>query len=208
MSDRWSAYEIRHVATGISYIGRTRNFTRCRRHATSELNRQLHHCEDLQAAWDFYGPNAFCVQVIAADMSSEQSVRFVAEAVTSLRERDCVYNAAIYEVTPESVRALGTEKRRRAASERKGVKNGFYGRKHASTAKERMSSANKGRAPVNRRPVAVKGVVYPSIREASQRTAISPSLLAYPSEIQKVAGLSIRRRRNRGRRLTSLETAP
>lgn len=58
------------------------------------------------------------------------------------------------------------------AKTRTGVDNPFYGKEHSQETKSKISEINKGKKPVNRRPVIIENVRYESVYDAAKELKV------------------------------------
>lgn len=65
------------------------------------------------------------------------------------------------------------------AKKRTGEKNGFYGKKHKPETLKKISDANKGNVPKNRRPFTIDGIMYTSLYDAEKKLGISYTVIQY-----------------------------
>lgn len=65
------------------------------------------------------------------------------------------------------------------AKKRIGVKNSFFGKIHSDKTKERISQANLGHKPINRRKVSVNGAIYDSVTNASRALKVVPATIIH-----------------------------
>lgn len=63
-------------------------------------------------------------------------------------------------------------------TDKSGVNNPFFGKKHSQETKNKLSEKMKGKKPTNITPVMIDNIVYESLAEASRQTGIpSPTIL-------------------------------
>lgn len=160
----WSIYEIRHVESRTAYVGRTTRPDKRWAQHKSLLDHGKHFNENLQAAWDFYGPEKFEYEVLVSGLDEAGAEDVERSRVASLIARDLAYNIAeggrrgdcllnhpyrdeILARRSASQRAtaeaMGAEARK-ALWGRPGESNPNYGRKHTDEAKAAISAAAKG----------------------------------------------------------------
>lgn len=65
------------------------------------------------------------------------------------------------------------------AKKRTGEKNSFYGKKHKPETLKKISDANKGNIPKNRRPFTINGIMYTGLYDAEKKLGISYSVIQY-----------------------------
>lgn len=149
-------YMVRCVANDWRYYGESNNVSGRLASHRSMLNRNIHPNSLLQKEFNYYGLNNFDFIVLyQGPLWEDHAKRLDKELELIVSNREICYN--IYE-----------------SFARPGEKNPFFGRIHSPEAKRKIGEAMKG-VPNDLlgRKVVVKGVVYPSIAEASRQTNIA-----------------------------------
>lgn len=149
-------YMIRCIVNDWRYYGESGNVSGRLASHRSMLNRKIHPNSLLQKEFNYYGLNNFDFVVLyQGPLWEDRENRRDKELELIVSNREICYN--IYE-----------------SLARPGEKNPFFGRIHSPEAKRKIGEALKG-VPNDLlgRKVVVKGVVYPSIAEASRQTNIA-----------------------------------
>lgn len=161
----WSIYEIRHIESRIAYVGRTtKPATRWTQHK-SLLKHGRHFNVNIQAAWDFFGPEMFEYEVLISGLDEVVAEDAERRRVASLIARDMAYNigeggrrgdcisnhpfrdeiiASRTAKLKATVEAMGPEARA-ATWGRPGELNPNFGKTHTAEARAAISAANKGK---------------------------------------------------------------
>ena len=149
-------YMIRCVANDWRYYGETKNVSGRLASHRSMLNRKIHPNQLLQNEFNYFGVNNFDFVVLyQGPMWEDRAKRLDKELELLIDDREICYN--IYDVLA-----------------RPGEKNPFFGRVHTPEAKRKVSESMKGIPnDLLGRKVFVKGVIYPSIAEASRQTNVA-----------------------------------
>lgn len=151
----WSVYEVRCEPSGVRYYARAKDPRRAHTRALGTLQRQRHENPHLQAAWDFYGPDDFTMQVVASGMTEQEAVATVDRLKAEALAADLSFNLA----PGEKVHSAEARRRRKAR-------------------------AIKGRDKSARRIVA-GGVAYESLSDASRRIGVGVSVIHWRIKSRK-----------------------
>lgn len=155
-------YMIRCVANDWRYYGESNNVSGRLASHRSMLNRKIHPNQLLQKEFNYYGLDNFDFIVLyQGSLWEDRARRYDKELELIVSNREICYN--IYDVLA-----------------RTGEKNPFFGRVHTSEAKRKIGEAMKDIPnDLLGRKVFVKGVIYPSIAEASRQTNIARKTIRY-----------------------------
>lgn len=140
-------YMIRCTQNDFRYYGESSNLSGRLASHRSMLNRKIHGNRYLQQDWNQYGQENFEFTVLFMGESWEKpEVRRGKELELIVLDRDLCYNF----LNPD---------------------NPFLGRTHTPEAKKRIGDAMRGRPKdLLGKLISIKGIVYPSISEASRQT--------------------------------------
>jgi len=95
MMNNYSLYFILNLINGNLYIGQTSNVKeRFRRHK-SLLSSNKHHNDHLQSAWNFYGKNNFCFEVIQSGLTKQRVDTLEVFLIKSKKYENCCYNLSL-----------------------------------------------------------------------------------------------------------------
>lgn len=150
-------YMIRCIQNDWRYYGESQNVSGRLSSHRSLLNRKIHPNMGLQADWNRFGSESFEFTILFMGENWNQSfIRRGKELELIILDRGLCYNII------DSV------------DSKSGQKNPFWGRIHTPEVKKKISDALKGRPNhLLGRKVSIKGVVYPSLAEASRQTGIA-----------------------------------
>nr|AWX53466.1 hypothetical protein [Scotinosphaera sp. NIES-154] len=149
-------YMVRCIQNDWRYYGESNNVSGRLASHRSLLNRQIHPNIALQVDWNTYGSQNFDFIVLFMGESWDQpAVRRGKELELIILDRVICYNIL------EGV-------------SRPGEKNPFWGKVQTPEAKKKISEALKGK-PNDKlgRKISVRGIIYPSLAEASRQTGIA-----------------------------------
>lgn len=152
-------YMVRCSQNDWRYYGESSNVSGRLASHRSLLNRQIHPNTALQVDWNTYGSKSFEFTVLFMGETWDQPlIRRGKELELIVLDRALSYN--IFE------------------GSRSGENNPFWGKIQTPETKKKISEALKGR-PNDKlgRTISVKGVVYPSLAEASRQTGIARKTL-------------------------------
>lgn len=96
-----------------------------------------------------------------------------ARAIMSARSKGNTYSLG-KKLSPEHVAQISAR-----AKQSVGDKNPFFGKQHSEATKEKLRQANKGKLPVNSRPVMADGKRYSSRNAAAKALMVTPGAVAY-----------------------------
>ena len=149
-------YSIRCVKNNKRYYGESKNISGRLASHKSMLNRGIHPNFVLQYDWNRYGFSSFEFQVLfMGDQWSASSIRRAKETELIILNRSLTYNILESHSNP-------------------GGLNPFWKKTHTPETKKKISDAlkNKPNDLLGRR-VSIKGIIYPSIAEASRQTGVA-----------------------------------
>lgn len=149
-------YMIRCLVNNWRYYGESCNVSGRLASHKSYLNRQIHPNRRFQKDWDLYGEHNFdFIILFIGNQWDLNYVRRAKETELIVLKRQLCYNILIDTSRPNHL-------------------NPFWGRLHTPETKQKISKALKGR-PNNLlgQKINIKGVMYPSIAEASRQTGIA-----------------------------------
>ena len=149
-------YMIRCLVNDWRYYGESCNVSGRLASHKSYLNRKIHPNRCLQKDWDLYGSQNFdFIVLFLGNHWQLNSVRRTKETELIVLNRQLCYNILIDTSRSKNL-------------------NPFWGRLHTPETKKKISKALKGR-PNNLLglKINIKGVLYPSIAEASRQTGIA-----------------------------------
>lgn len=146
-------YMIRCISNDWRYYGESSNVSSRLASHKSLLNRQIHPNKCLQNDWNLYGTENFDFVVLFMGLKWELPyIRRAKETELIVLNRDLSYNIL-------------------ETSSKPGQQNPFWGRLHTPEAKKKISQALQGRPnDLLGRQISIRGVIYPSIAEASRQT--------------------------------------
>ena len=149
-------YMIRCHVNDWRYYGESVNVSGRLASHKSLLNRCIHPNKGLQNDWNNYGENAFDFLILFMGQKWELPfIRRGKETELIVLNRDLAYNIL-------------------EDASRPGEKNPFWKRLHTPETKKKISNALKGRPnELLGQKVSIKGIVYPSIAEASRQTGMA-----------------------------------
>lgn len=161
-------YCIKNLINNKKYIGQSVNISNRWRQHKYELNNNTHFNDYLQKAWNKYGENNFCFDVLEycdIDRLDELEIYYI--DLYETLDRDKGYNltsgGTINKVYSDETRIkisnslkghkVSMESRIKISENHadfSGSNNGMYGRNHSEEAKQKVSQANKGRMSIRR----------------------------------------------------------
>ena len=175
---RMKIYKITNKVNGKVYIGQTRQ--------TLKQRWSQHCCQDacpfLHNAIVKYGRDQFTVEQIDSANTQEEAnakEKYWIEQYGSANEEKG-YNLAL----GGAFGNFNDATRQKMSESHKGEKNGFYGKHHSVTARERMSKAKKGVYSDGNHPRAKRvrcvetGAVFDTIKEAAKEYGLSPQKIS------------------------------
>ena len=122
-------------------IGQTNDIHRRWGQYKTLLRRGAHDNLHLQRAWNKYGENNFCFEIIALCPTlqlDDEEIKFI--QIYKATDRRCGYNIALGGHRP----IVSQETKARLKVTNGGVNNGFWGKTHSAESKQRMRDAQKG----------------------------------------------------------------
>lgn len=149
-------YMIRCISNDWRYYGESNNVSGRLASHKSLLNRQIHPNKCLQTDWNFYGAEFF--DFIVLFMGSKWELNYIRRAKETeliVLNRSIAYNIL-------------------ESSSKPGSQNTFWARLHSPETKKKISEALQNRPnELLGRKISIRGVIYPSIAEASRQTNIA-----------------------------------
>lgn len=149
-------YMIRCISNDWRYYGESNNVSGRLASHKSLLTRQIHPNKCLQHDWNFYGVDYFDFVVLFMGPKWELPyIRRAKETELIVLNREFSYNIL-------------------ENSSKPGDQNPFWGKLHSPETKKKISEALKGRPnDLLGRKISIRGIIYPSIAEASRQTNIA-----------------------------------
>lgn len=150
-------YMIRCIKNDWRYYGESQNVSGRIASHRSLLNRKIHPNMSLQFDWNSLGSESFEFTILfMGEKWSQSFIRRGKEFELIVLDRALCYNIID------------------SFDSKSGEKNPFWGRIHTPEVKKKISEALKGRPNhLLGRKVSIKGVIYPSLAEASRQTGIA-----------------------------------
>lgn len=139
-------YKIINVVNGKFYVGSTKNlYQRTYAHRT-KLRDKVHHCKHLQAAWDFYGEDAFVFVIVEKVPSVEELHAAENKWLREHYGKDYCYNASPYADAPMRGGSHSEETREKISQRiQAALKRGGAGKyKRSSETIRKLSESLKG----------------------------------------------------------------
>lgn len=141
-------YQIKNLVNGKVYIGSAVNFKKRWDHHKFRLKKGNHHSSHLQRSWEKYGGNVFIFEIIE---TVEDKENLLQREQYYLDKYESYNHTKGYNICPKAGTTLGvvcSDETKRKISEvkkgkLKGEDNPFYGKKHTTEVKEKMSELKK-----------------------------------------------------------------
>lgn len=158
-------YAVRCLDSGRGYFGSTTNLS-----ARFSQHRRLlagckHHCAQLQADWNLYGPDGFEFKTLAVLEKSELSATEQRVLDAKFKSDTKPYNTALDATAPMKGRKHSEKTLETLSAINTGEQNGFFGRSHSDATKLQISKAKIGTPAPN------KGV--PMSEEAKAKVSLA-----------------------------------
>jgi group I intron endonuclease len=137
-------YRLLNVVTEQFYIGSAVKYKRRRWEHFNDLKRGAHHCKQLQAAWDTYGPEAFEFELLE-EIEDVVALQVEDTYLAQYAGQNCCYNTALSSMQPPSADLLTREKIRttmlRLYADK--TKHPRYGKQHTEETKAKISASKR-----------------------------------------------------------------
>lgn len=152
-------YKITNKVNGKYYVGSSKDIFRRWLDHTSELEREVHHSDYLQRAWNKYKSSNFVFEII--ELASEEKLKEIEQVYLNkafiYENAEMTYNASPNstggKVLPEimdKIKSCWTEEKRKLHAEKYiGNKNHFYGKTHNTNARQILSKKHTGKVLTN-----------------------------------------------------------
>lgn len=178
-----AVYVIKHMETGMFYVGQTSAVGRRISHHFGHLRRGVHTCYRLQEIFDKYSEGDFWFCYTHIDNSDERH-SLEEHILSENSNNDLLLNTMIDGVWNDERNPELAESQRKKLSEfaktRVGDKNPFYGKAHTSETRERLRRAHLGKENTACwKAVVVNGVYYKNLESASEALGIPQATVSH-----------------------------
>ena len=209
-------YSIKNTINGMSYVGSTKNLQKRFREHVIALQKNSHHNQHLQNAWDKYGEKSFCFMLI--EEVKEMSLLLEREQYwldkTEVYKRDKGYNICSKAISCEGVtrsdqfknnlskkrrgplnpnfgKKPTTETRKRMSESHKGKKNHMYGKKHTPETRKKMSEAVRRKGHVQTEEHVRKRIAN-STKKHREKSKLTPEIVKEIRRLREEEGTKMR----------------
>jgi len=161
------------------YIGSSTDINRRMSHHFANLKKNKSNCERLQENYNCYNHEDFSFYILYRSDDEEYIREKELELLEDNYDNPLLLNTAtvnnvwINDRNPSKVKSFKS-KLSKAAKQKTGSKNPFYGRHHTQETKEKLRKAHKGKSnPTCQKAIVINGKLYASLNRASEILKIS-----------------------------------